>query len=72
MSDDLKSRISEFEDMYIEQVINNIKSQLVSIEARTPAEKEACQKASTLEDKRKLLIFEKRISMNIRLFTKLI
>ena len=25
VSDDLKSRIAEFEDMYIEQVINNIK-----------------------------------------------
>ena len=63
---ELQPRISEFEDMFIKSCVDAIQDNLAMIEARTPEEKEAVAKAISLIDKKKLLCWEKRISLSMR------
>ena len=52
--------------MFIKSCVDAIQDNLAMIEARTPEEKEAVAKAISLIDKKKLLCWEKRISLSMR------
>ena len=68
----LESRIAEFEDIYIAGCVDIISQNLALIEARSPLAREAAAKATTLTDKRKLRVFEKRISLAMKSLRRLI
>ena len=68
----LESRIAEFEDVFITGCIDIITQNLALIEARSPLAKEAAAKATTLTDKKKLRVFEKRITLAMKAIKKLI
>jgi CCR4-NOT transcriptional regulation complex NOT5 subunit len=72
LDDQLKDRLPEFEDLFINSCIDSIQEQLELIEKRTPEEKLEASKAITMVDKKKFIIHEKRISNAMRCLTRLI
>lgn len=68
----LHDRISEFENLFINTCVDTIKENQAFIQARTPDQKIAVSKAIGLAEKKKLMVFEKRISLAIKCLTRLI
>ena len=58
----LESRLSEFEEIFINSCVDTIQENLGIIRARSDEMKEKVAKATTMADKKKYMIEEKRIS----------